>query len=289
MSIEPLSALRPLINTFLTLSDAHDSDATSARTPATYAKTFSNHSASYKRLQPARQPFTNPAATCAAAAAQEQRKRSRSSLHQLASSADLTASAPRLRGGSYVTYGRQMTSHIDSSDFRFRGSVRERTRRSSSKSNSQCEEDTNARSSGSTYARGFPRRHARQQRHENNQEQPHQVAPSADPTASAPQLRGGSHVAIKFQRTSRIDSSDFRFRGSMRDRTRSGSSKTDSQRSKELKRKTSVATTVAPCARGRACRARRPAIATRTRDDDYNNRGNLRADLRGSREGTKQF
>ncbi|KAH9023350.1 hypothetical protein EDB85DRAFT_1894832 [Lactarius pseudohatsudake] len=148
----------PIYCAFLTLSDAHDSDATSARTPATYAKTLSNHSASYKRLQPARQPFTNPAATCAAAAAQEQRKRSRSSLHQLASSADLTASAPRLRGGSYVTYGRQMTSHIDSSDFRFRGSVRKRTRRSSSKSNSQCEEDTNARSSGSTYARGCARR-----------------------------------------------------------------------------------------------------------------------------------
>ncbi|KAH9012894.1 hypothetical protein EDB85DRAFT_2158630 [Lactarius pseudohatsudake] len=44
----------------------------------------------------------------------------------------------------------------------------------------------------------LPRRHARQQRRENNQEQPHQVASSADPTASAPQLRGGSHVAIEF-------------------------------------------------------------------------------------------
>ncbi|KAH9027299.1 hypothetical protein EDB84DRAFT_1563478 [Lactarius hengduanensis] len=30
------------------------------------------------------------------------------------------------------------------------------------------------------------------------QEQPHQVASSADLTASAPQLRGGSHVAIEF-------------------------------------------------------------------------------------------
>ncbi|KAH9025145.1 hypothetical protein EDB84DRAFT_1440484 [Lactarius hengduanensis] len=85
-------------------------------------------------------------------------------------------------------------------------------------------------------ARQLPRRHARQQRRENNQEQPHQVAFSADPTASAPQLRGGSHVAIES-------------RGSVRDRTRSGSSKTDSQCSKELKRKTSVATTVVPYVR----------------------------------------
>ncbi|KAH9024612.1 hypothetical protein EDB85DRAFT_1894233 [Lactarius pseudohatsudake] len=74
------------------------SDATSARTPATYAKTLSKHSTSYKRSQPARRRFTSPAATCAAAAAQEQRKRSRSGLHQVASSADLTASVPQSRG-----------------------------------------------------------------------------------------------------------------------------------------------------------------------------------------------
>ncbi|KAH9027885.1 hypothetical protein EDB85DRAFT_2148244 [Lactarius pseudohatsudake] len=89
------------------------------------------------------------------------------------------------------------------------------------------------------------RRHPRRQRRENNQEQPHQVASSADATASAPQLRGGSHVAIEFQRTLCIDRSVYRSRSSVRDRTRSGSSKTDSQRSKELKRKTAAATTVA--------------------------------------------
>ncbi|KAH9032173.1 hypothetical protein EDB85DRAFT_2145732 [Lactarius pseudohatsudake] len=81
-------------------------------------------------------------------------------------------------------------------------------------------------------AQQLPRRHARQQRHENNQEQPHQVASSADPTASAPQLRGGSHVAIKFQRTSRIDSSDFRFRGSVRGGTRRSSLKSNTQPSR---------------------------------------------------------
>ncbi|KAH9044713.1 hypothetical protein EDB85DRAFT_1885149 [Lactarius pseudohatsudake] len=110
-----------------------------------------------------------------------------------------------------------------------------------------------------------PRRHARQQQRENNQEQPHQVASSADATATAPQLRGGSHVAIKFQRTLRIDRSVYRSRGSVRDRTRSGSSKTDSQHSKELKRKTSAATTV-------ALRTRRPT----TRD--------ARGDVRDTRE-----
>ncbi|KAH9014248.1 hypothetical protein EDB85DRAFT_2157556 [Lactarius pseudohatsudake] len=384
--------------------------------------------------------------------------RGSSGVPQAASSADTTASAPQLRGNSYVTHGRRRTLRIDISDFKFRGSVRGGTRQGSSKSNSQCEEDTNARSSGSamrahacgafrdwrqlpapatafttsaatcavcadqyqaraahikksssasfssdsaTYARtsaahlepsdsmrysrrrlqdtqrrarhpqigsaqaqleiGDYYKHPRQQlrhpqqceqylqinllksgihpsrgshiqeqqrqrhlrtdvrsalttrrqyetlaatfttrmatcteaapmraetlatephsrRHPRReytfammfqatdsvyqshgdmrgsssarttheyQEQPHQVASGADLTASAPQLRGGSHVAIEFQRTLRIDRSVYRSRGSVRDRTRSGSSKTDSQHSKELKRKTSVATTVA--------------------------------------------
>ncbi|KAH9011497.1 hypothetical protein EDB85DRAFT_2159892 [Lactarius pseudohatsudake] len=351
----------------LTLSDALDSDATGAQTPAMHADSCSDISGQRKCLQPAQRraqrashiragsrvartlsryrsksltAFISPAAPCVAAAAQEQRKRSRSGVPQAASSADTTASAPQSCGGSYVTHGRQMTARIDSSTFRFRGSVRGGMRGDSFKSNSQCEEDTKARSSGSTICartcasrqtirddcqhsqqhsrhprqrarylqidllksgihqevhtyksssdsatcartmrhlrqrlqparrraraprvdhndhairRGsayacrdisnratfaqapapLPRRHARQQRHENNQEQPHQVASSADPTASAPQLRGGSHVAIKFQRTSRIDSSDFRFRGSVRGGTRRSSLKSNTQHSKE--------------------------------------------------------
>ncbi|KAH9041042.1 hypothetical protein EDB85DRAFT_2140216 [Lactarius pseudohatsudake] len=355
----------------LTLSDALDSDATGAQTPAMHANSRSDVSGQRKCLQPVQQraqvpqcncddraicsrvartllryrsksltAFISPAAPCMAAAAQEQRKRSRSSVPQAASSADTTASAPQSCGGSYVTHGRRMTARIDSSTFRFRGSVRGGMRGDSFKSNSQCEEDTNTRSSGSTICartcasrqtirddcqhlqqhsrhprqcarylqidllksgihqevhtyksssdsatcartmrhsrqrlqparrrvraprvdhndhairRGspyacrdisnratfaqapapLPRRHARQQRHENNQEQPHQVASSADPTASAPQLRGGSHVAIKFQRTSRIDSSDFRFCGSVRGGTRRSSLKSNTQRSKE--------------------------------------------------------
>ncbi|KAH9010381.1 hypothetical protein EDB85DRAFT_1902116 [Lactarius pseudohatsudake] len=151
----------------LTLSDALDSDATGVQTPAMHADSRSNVSGQRKRLQPTQRrsrvartlsryrsksltAFISPAAPCVAAAAQEQRKRSRSSVPQAASSADTTASAPQLRGGSYVTHGRQMTARIDSSTFRFRGSVRGGTRRDSFKSNSQCKEDTNARSSGST-------------------------------------------------------------------------------------------------------------------------------------------
>ncbi|KAH9030882.1 hypothetical protein EDB85DRAFT_2146395 [Lactarius pseudohatsudake] len=345
----------------LTLSDALNSDATSAHTSAMHADSRSDVSGQRKRLQPAQRrarvpqcncddraicrgspshvamtasephsrgfPRHAPAAPCVAAAAQEQRKRSRSGVPQAASSADTTASAPQSCGGSYVTHRRQMTARIDSSTFRFRGSVRGGMRGDSFKSNSQCEEDTNARSSGSTicartcasrqtirddcqhsqqhsrhlrqrarylqidllksgihqevhtyksssdsatYTRDnvynprgdvrarresitmttrsveaapmraetlatepHSRRHPRRQRHENNQEQPHQVASSADPTASAPLLRGGSHVAIKFQRTSRIDSSDFRFRGSVCGGMRRSSLKSNTQRSKE--------------------------------------------------------
>ncbi|KAH9009364.1 hypothetical protein EDB83DRAFT_2531287 [Lactarius deliciosus] len=43
----------PIAPPFTTFADAHDSDATSARTPATYAKTLSKYSASDKRSQPA--------------------------------------------------------------------------------------------------------------------------------------------------------------------------------------------------------------------------------------------
>ncbi|KAH9022253.1 hypothetical protein EDB85DRAFT_1895293 [Lactarius pseudohatsudake] len=106
------------------------------------------------------QPFTNPAATCAAAAAREQRKRSRSSLHQVAPSADLTASAPRSRGSSDVTYRSKRTLRTDSRAFRSRGSVRNRTRQGSFKSNSQREEDTNARSSGSAMRARTPAAHS---------------------------------------------------------------------------------------------------------------------------------
>ncbi|KAH9014737.1 hypothetical protein EDB84DRAFT_1568016 [Lactarius hengduanensis] len=141
-------------------------DATSARTPAMYAKTLSNHSASYKRLQPARRRAWVPQCNC--------------NDHAIC------------RGSPYG-----------------------------------CRDISNR----ATFAQApapLPRRHARQQRRKNNQEQPHQVASSvkvevvkavkdrsgpvldsfdryqfhrcssADPTASAPQLRGGSHVAIEF-------------------------------------------------------------------------------------------
>ncbi|KAH9016064.1 hypothetical protein EDB85DRAFT_1898364 [Lactarius pseudohatsudake] len=434
---------------FPTFADTHDSDATSAQTSATPTMSHRDLSTSYKHSQPARGSPSHVAMTSRGAV------RGSSGVPQAASSADTTASAPQLRGNSYVTHGRRRTLHIDISDFKFRGSVRGGTRRGSSKSNSQRKEDTNARSSGSamrahacgafrdwrqlpapatafttsaatctvcadqyqarvahikksssasfssdsaTYARtstahlepsdsirsaahkvaqdfssdnsssairthvrsavrdrqllqapttaittptamfthtraaataplahGRPRRvddsatvrdtcgdvynphgdvhgcresitmtarsaeaapmraetlatepHSRRhprreytfamtfqatdsvyQSHSDMrssssarttheyQEQPHQVASGADLTASMPQLRSGSHVAIEFQRTLRIDRSVYRSHGSVRDRTRSGSSKTDSQHSKELKRKTSVATTVA--------------------------------------------
>ncbi|KAH9031709.1 hypothetical protein EDB84DRAFT_1562207 [Lactarius hengduanensis] len=260
-------------------------------------------STSYKRSQPAR-----PAATCAAAAAQEQRKRSRSGVPQAASSADTTASAPQLRGSPYVTYGRRITARIDSSAFRFRGNVCEQQRqrhlradvrgafttrqqyktlaatfttRAATGSPYACRDISNR----ATFAQApapLPRRHARQQRRENNQEQPHQVASSADATASAPQLRGGSHVAIEFQRTLRIDRSVYRSRSSVHDRTRSGSSKTDSQRSKELKRKTAAATTVALRTRRRARCVRRLAMIVSTRDSIYDTRGDVRGTRRSA-------
>ncbi|KAH9007720.1 hypothetical protein EDB85DRAFT_2165306 [Lactarius pseudohatsudake] len=319
----PLSLPSPIHCASLTLSNALDSDATSAQTPAMHADSRSDVSGQRKRLQPTQRraqvpqcncddraicsgspshvamtsltAFISPVAPCVAAAAQEQCKRSRSGVPQAASSADTTASAPQLRGGSYVTHGRQMTARIDSSTFRFRG-IRTQTRgpaaapyargrarrvrqsamiastrnsihdtrgnqrqrhlradvrgalttrrqyetlatmfttRTATGSPYACQDISNR----ATFAQApapLPRRHARQQRRENNQEQPHQVTSSADPTASTPQLRGGSHVAIKFQRTSRIDSSDFRFRSSVRGGTRHSSLKSNTQRSKEL-------------------------------------------------------
>ncbi|KAH9019177.1 hypothetical protein EDB85DRAFT_2153994 [Lactarius pseudohatsudake] len=368
----------------LTLSDTLDSDATGAQTPAMHADSRSDVSGQRKRLQPtqrrARVPQCNcddraicsgspshvamtasephsrrfprraPAAPCVAAAAQEQRKRSRSGVPQAASSTDTTVSAPQSRGSSYVTHGRQMTARIDSSTFRFRGSrgpaaapyARGRARRVrqsaiiASTRNSIYDTRGNVReqqrqrhlradvrgalttrrqyktlavtftthaaigspyacrdiSNRATFAQApapLPRRHARQQRRENNQEQPHQVASSADATASAPQLRGGSHVAIEFQRTLCIDRSVYRSRSSVRDRTRSGSSKTDSQRSKERKRKTAAATTVALRTRRRARCVRRSAIIVSTRDSIYDTRGDQRSQVPQTRARQEQL
>ncbi|KAH9018842.1 hypothetical protein EDB85DRAFT_2279223 [Lactarius pseudohatsudake] len=156
-------------------------DATGAQTPAMHADSRSDVSGQRKRLQPAQRrarvpqcncddraicsrvartlsryrsksltAFISPAAPCVAAAAQEQRKRSRSGVPQAASSADTTASAPQSRGGSYVTHGRQMTARIDSSTFRFRGSVRNRTQSGSSKTDSQRSKELKCKTSVAT-------------------------------------------------------------------------------------------------------------------------------------------
>ncbi|KAH9007415.1 hypothetical protein EDB83DRAFT_2532748 [Lactarius deliciosus] len=130
-------------------------DTTSARTPAAYSKSLSNPSAVHKRSQLAqrRSPFaqrrlrpshiragsrvahtpsrlcpelltafTSSAETCTAAAAQEQRKRSRSGVHQVASSSNPTASVPHLRGSSYDEYRPRTTLRMDCSIYRSRES-----------------------------------------------------------------------------------------------------------------------------------------------------------------------
>ncbi|KAH9008988.1 hypothetical protein EDB85DRAFT_2163502 [Lactarius pseudohatsudake] len=130
-------------------------DATSARTPAMYAKTLSNHSTSYKRLQPARRRARVPQCIC------DDRAICRGSPSHVA----MTASEPHLRRLPRRVHTLAMTFHATESVYQSRGDVRG--------------------GSGTRTAQAY-------------QEQPHQVASSADPTASAPQLRGGSHVAIEF-------------------------------------------------------------------------------------------
>jgi hypothetical protein len=95
-------------------------------------------------------------------------------------------------------------------------------------------------------------------------------------------LRGNSHVTYASQRTLCTDCSNYRSRDSVRDRTRRSSPKSDTQRSKELKRKISAATTAAPCARGRARRIRSLAIATSARNGVYGTRGNVRGTRRST-------
>jgi hypothetical protein len=61
----PPSEISPIYRaSFPTFADAPDSDATNARTPATYAKTHSKHRASYKCSQPARRRARVPQCNC---------------------------------------------------------------------------------------------------------------------------------------------------------------------------------------------------------------------------------
>ncbi|KAH9019355.1 hypothetical protein EDB85DRAFT_2153854 [Lactarius pseudohatsudake] len=267
-----------------------------------YAKTLSNHSALYKRLQPAQRRARVPQCNCdnraicrgspshVAMTASEPHSRRlprrvhtlamtfhatesvyqfrgdmrggsgartaqayQEQPHQVASSADPTASAPQLRGGSHVAIEFERTLRIDRSVYRSRGSVRDRTRRGSSKNNSQREEDTNAESSGSAMRARTPAayseigndcQHPRQHsRHPQLRARYAQISTRQEwPTSSSFKRRLDRERATVARQS----------RSSVRDRTRHVSSKTDSQRDKELKRKTSATTTAAPCARGHA-------------------------------------
>ncbi|KAH9027865.1 hypothetical protein EDB85DRAFT_2148224 [Lactarius pseudohatsudake] len=264
-----------------------------------YAKTLSNHSALYKRLQPAQRRARVPQCNCddraicrgspshvAMTASEPHLRRlprrvhtlamtfhatesvyqSRGDMrggsgartaqayqeqplaHQVASSADPTASAPQLRGGSHVAIEFERTLRIDRSVYRSRGSVRDRTRRGSSKNNSQREEDTNAESSGSAMRARTPAayseigndcQHPRQHsRHPQLRARYAQISTRQEwPTSSSFKRRLDRERATVARQS----------RSSVRDRTRHVSSKTDSQRDKELKRKTSATTTAAPC------------------------------------------
>ncbi|KAH9008236.1 hypothetical protein EDB84DRAFT_1572231 [Lactarius hengduanensis] len=146
--------------------------------------------------------FIRSAATFVAATAQEQDMRSRSSVSQVASSADSTATAPRSRGGSNVTCRSRKALRIEDSDYRSRGGVRRRTRRGSSKSNSQREEDTGTGSSGSAAcARTFAAH----------------LEDTRRTTAQAP--RGPSRLAQWFRPVPGVDSSVFNVRRCVRDKS----------------------------------------------------------------------
>ncbi|KAH9031508.1 hypothetical protein EDB85DRAFT_2146062 [Lactarius pseudohatsudake] len=220
--------------------------------------------------------FTSPAAPCVAAAAQEQRKCSRSGIPQTASSADMTASAPQSRGHLHVTYKPQRTSRINSSDYRSRSNARRGTRRGSFKNDSQGDEKhkcnvqqrrhsrahvrgavgdrrrlqalataftTRAATERATFVQAAPPRihlpaatcaaAAAQEQRKRSRSSVHQLASSADLTASAPRSRGGSYVTYRSRRTLHIDYSVYRSRDRMRGGTRRSSLKSDTQRSKE--------------------------------------------------------
>ncbi|KAH9043042.1 hypothetical protein EDB85DRAFT_2138684 [Lactarius pseudohatsudake] len=179
-----------------------------------YAKTLSNHSALYKRLQPAQRRARVPQCNC------DNRAICRGSPSHVA----MTASEPHSRRLPRRVHTLAMTFYATESVYQSRGDMRG--------------------GSGARTAQAY-------------QEQPHQVASSADPTASAPQLRGGSHVAIEFERTLRIDRSVYRSRGSVRDRTRRGSSKNNSQREEDTNAESS----------GSAMRARTPAAYSEIGND----------------------
>ncbi|KAH8997060.1 hypothetical protein EDB83DRAFT_2324932 [Lactarius deliciosus] len=57
------------------------------------------------------------------------------------------------------------------------------------------------------------RKHLEDLQHAHSRSSVRQEAPSADPTATAPQSRGGSNVTYRSWKTSRIDDSDYRSRG----------------------------------------------------------------------------
>ncbi|KAH9021830.1 hypothetical protein EDB85DRAFT_2152124 [Lactarius pseudohatsudake] len=173
----------PIHCAFLTLSDAHDSDATSARTPAMYAKTLSNHSALYKRLQPAQRRARVPQCNC------DDRAICRGSPSHVA----MTASEPHSRRLPRRVHTLAMTFYATESVYQSRGGSGART--------AQAYQEQPTSSS-------FKRRLDRER----------------------------ATVARQFRRHLQVQNN------------------TDSQRDKELKRKTSATTTAAPCTRGHARR-----------------------------------